>query len=126
MLGRLPKVLLYLGLLFGSIAFVWQSIEDYTKGTTSYTEAHEPLSFKDLPTFTICLNFYVQNQKWQGIEYGQHFTIDVTPAGARIEKHLIVLYLCKIKELKLDHLRFCLLIEKLYPRDRHEIQTAFT
>ena len=74
-------MLLYLGLL----------IEDYTKGTTSYTEAHEPLSFKDLPTFTICLNFYVQNQKWQGIEYGQHFTIDVKPARAHIKMHLIVL-----------------------------------
>ena len=55
------EVLLYLGLLFGSIAFVWQSIEDYTKGATSYTEAHEPLSFKDLPTFTFCMNFYFQN-----------------------------------------------------------------
>lgn len=84
------EVLLYLGLLFGGIAFVRQSINDYFKGTTCYMETNAPLSFKDLPTITFCLIFDIQNQKWDGIEYGQHFTIDVRPAQIGIKMHLIV------------------------------------
>ena len=54
LLKRFAKVILYLGLLAGALAFCSQNVLDYLDGSTDYASKQEPISLKDLPTLTFC------------------------------------------------------------------------
>ena len=54
---RLFGIVLYLGLLGGGVLFVKQTVIEFMKGATSYTEETEQVTLQDLHTILICLDF---------------------------------------------------------------------
>ena len=54
---RLFGIVLYLGLLGGGVLFVKQTVIEFMKGATSYTEENKQVTLQDLPTILICLDF---------------------------------------------------------------------
>ena len=50
-------IVLYLGLLGGGVLFVKQTVIEFMKGATSYTEENKQVTLHDLPTILICLDF---------------------------------------------------------------------
>ena len=54
---RLFGIVLYLGLLGGGVLFVKQTVIEFMKGATSYTEENKQVTLHDLPTILICLDF---------------------------------------------------------------------
>ena len=47
---------LHIGLMVPALVFVLHAITDFAKGSAGYSEDHQPISFKDLPTLTVCMN----------------------------------------------------------------------
>ena len=47
---------LHIGLMVPALVFVLHAITDFAKGSAGYSEDHQPISFGDLPTLTVCLN----------------------------------------------------------------------
>ena len=54
---QLLCIFVYVGLLGGAVIFVKQTVEEYIKAATSYTEEHKAVSLHDLPTIVICMDF---------------------------------------------------------------------
>ena len=52
------KPLLRIGLSICAFLFVQQSIADFWRGKTSYLVTTEPISTKDIPSLTICLEYH--------------------------------------------------------------------
>ena len=69
------EVLIYIGLLIGGLLFSLRSVQDYLAGNTSYSLSKEDISLKDLPTLSICLEFYDNEQGW--LTYGADFNMTV-------------------------------------------------
>ena len=68
------KLVLFLGLLGGSLIFVEKNIEDYIAGGTSYSVTQQQLSPNDLPAVTICWPLeYLGGER---VTSGENFLLD--------------------------------------------------
>ena len=92
---KLTKWLIWLGLLVTASLFVKKSIEDFINCGTTYSESHELISLKDLPTLTLCLELqdkyslvysYTQDVIFSPAAYGKELTIDAKVYGESKEK----------------------------------------
>ena len=54
---RLFGIFIYLGLLVGAVLFVKETVEEFIKSATSYTEEQKAVTLHDLPTIVVCLDF---------------------------------------------------------------------
>ena len=66
--------LLYFGLLVGAFVFVQNSFVDYLSGSTSYSDEEEAITLQDLPTVTICLEYFT---KLKRLTYGKNMSLSV-------------------------------------------------
>ena len=102
MIGRLPKVLLYLGLLIGAGLFVYTNIgsdfQDFISGRTSYAVGRKPITLKDFPTWTLCFKlrthkgemFIIDNESPDSMIYQKDFTIEVGTKSEGEEKLVLL------------------------------------
>ena len=54
---KILGIILYFSLLGSAVIFVEQTVEEFIKGATSYTEELKTASLHDLPTIVVCLDF---------------------------------------------------------------------
>ena len=93
---KILGIILYLSLLGSAVIFVEQTVEEFIKGATSYTEEHKAVSLHDLPTIVVCLDFD-DVPGWHGrgfsynlanlfpMTYGEDVIINVTTFGKEKE-----------------------------------------
>ena len=72
---KILEFIFYVGLLVFALVFCWQTVQEYTKATTSYSVTQQHITLRDLPTITICWN--VDKYRDLGGTYGKDFSIDV-------------------------------------------------
>ena len=69
-------IFLYVVLLSGAVVFVHQTVEEFMKHSTTYSEKQELITLNDLPTISFCLDFGVNHT----LIYGEDFSIEATIA----------------------------------------------
>ena len=81
-LRRLFEVILYLGLITGGLLSVRETIDEYNRKSSSYTETQEPTTLSDIPTLTMCWKWdYRDNGTYV---YGKDFSINISVNEGKI------------------------------------------
>ena len=79
----LLETVLYMCLVIGALLFVKQNVEEYLKGSTSFSISQEPISLLDLPTLVIC--YSTKNTHPRKGVYGKHIFINAKLLGKVID-----------------------------------------